>query len=156
MVSKRIIPLITFLVLTIALSAAVACSSAGGSKTASAPTRTSPVPAAKATTTGPHATVDPKSVPPGNQIVVEGSGWPALSAVTIEAEDNPNNGPPYAKVTTDNAGAFTTHFRMEFTPDGSALKTGRFWLVAKGATATVEIPFQIDTARPVKNPGDGG
>ena len=158
MVSKRIARLASLFAVSIALIALVACGGSKSTKSTSTSSSSSSAsaPAAQPTKTGPQASVDPKSVPPGNQIVVSGSGWPALSQVSIEAEDNPNNGKPYAQVTTDSSGAFTTHFRMEFTPDGTPLKTGRFWLLAKGANTTVEIPFQIDTARPVKNPGDGG
>jgi hypothetical protein len=99
--------------------------------------------------------VDPRSGPPGTQVTVSGSGWAPRSPITVAAASS-SSPQPYASVTTTDDGSFTARFRLEKTPDGSDLKIGRFDLVARAAGTEVTLPFQIEVARPVRNPGDGG
>jgi hypothetical protein len=142
------------IVLSVALSIAIACSSGGNSKAV----RPTPGPATALPTrgSGPQASIDPKSAPPGTEVAILGTGWPALSPILITAAENPTNAPPYAQLTTDKDGSFVARFRLEKAPDGTALQVGRFNLLAHGTTASVTIAFQVETARPVRNPGDGG
>jgi hypothetical protein len=64
--------------------------------------------------------------------------------------------PPYATVVTDGSGGFTAHFRLETTADGGELKVGRYDLIARTSTTQVDIPFLVETRRPIRNPGPGG
>ena len=152
MVVKRLVCL--GILLSAALSIATACSSGGNSQAV----RPTPRPATAGPTAGPgpQASIDPKSAPPGTEVAILGTGWPALSPVSITAAENPTNAAPYAQLTTDKDGSFVARFRLEKALDGTALKVGRFNLVARGSSASVTIPFQVETARPVRNPGDGG
>jgi hypothetical protein len=63
---------------------------------------------------------------------------------------------PYATTTTDQAGAFSVRFRLETTPDGQALEVGRFDLIVRSASAEVDVPFVVETRRPIQNQGPGG
>ena len=149
MVIKRIIPLS---LLSVVLVLLVACSS---NSKADRPT---PRPATAVPTrgSGPQATIDPRSAPAGTEVAILGTGWPALSPVLITSAENPTNAAPYAQLTADKDGSFVARFRLEKAPDGTTLKVGRFNLIARGASISVTIPFQVETARPVRNPGDGG
>ena len=108
-------------------------------------------------TSGPTAVVDPRSGPPGSELTVTGSGWP--SGILVDLTGSVAAGvkaPPYATVLTDGSGGFVAHFRLETAPDGAELKVGRFDLVARSASAQVDIPFLVETRRPIRNPGPGG
>ena len=121
-----------------------------GNSGASAPART-PV----ATASGPSATLSPRNGPPGTEVTVSGSGWPAGATITVEA-DTPASSVPYSTVTASAEGAFTVQFRLEKQPNGADLQTGRFNLIARSSSAQVVLPFQVDSRRPVQGPGPGG
>jgi hypothetical protein len=74
----------------------------------------------------------------------------------ITAAQNPTNAAPYAQLTTSADGTFEARFRLERAPDGTALKVGRFDLVARSTNGQVLIPFQVESPRPIRDPGDGG
>jgi hypothetical protein len=108
-------------------------------------------------TSGPSAIVEPKSGPPGSEITVTGAGWP--SGVLVDLTGTVPTGvkaPPYATVVTDGSGGFVAHFRLEKTADGSDLAVGRYDLIARAASVQVDIPFLVETRRPIRNPGPGG
>jgi hypothetical protein len=63
---------------------------------------------------------------------------------------------PYATTTTDQSGAFSVRFRLEETPEGNDLQVGRFDLIVRSASAEVDIPFVVETRRPIQNNGPGG
>ena len=135
----------------------LACSSGGGDKGAtSQPTASRPSTQSTAARSGPRAVIDPRSGPPGTQVTVTGTGWPAGAPVMVTAAQNPTNAAPYAQLTANNDGIFTAKFRIEKAPDGTDLKIGRFDLVARSTAAQVIVPFQVEVPRPVRNPGDGG
>jgi hypothetical protein len=62
---------------------------------------------------------------------------------------------PYATTTTDQSGAFSVRFRLEKTPDGDDLQVGRFDFIVRSASAEVDIPFLVETPRPIQNNGPG-
>jgi hypothetical protein len=106
---------------------------------------------------GPVASVDPKSGPPGSEVTVTGSGWP--SGVLVDVTGRAPAGvkaPPYTTVVTDGSGGFVAHFRLEKTADGSELAVGRYDLIARTSSVQVDIPFLVETRRPIRNPGPGG
>jgi hypothetical protein len=74
----------------------------------------------------------------------------------VTAAENPTNAAPFAQLTTGADGSFVARFRLERAPDGAALKVGRFDLIARSTNGQVTVPFQVEVARPVRNPGDGG
>lgn len=152
MVVSRLVSL--GIILCIAVFVATGCSSGGESRTVRPTPR--PTTAVPTRGSGPQASIDPRSAPPGTEVAILGTGWPALSPILITAAENPTNAPPYAQLTTDKDGSFVARFRLEKAPDGTALKVGRFNLIARGSTAAITIPFQVETPRPVRNPGDGG
>jgi hypothetical protein len=90
-------------------------------------------------------------------VTVTGSGWPA--GITIDLTGQVPAGvqaSPYATVVTDGSGGFVARFRLEKTPDGNELEAGRFDLIARAPSVQVGIPFQVETRRPIRNPGPGG
>ena len=149
----RRIALLVFAGLTVV---AAACS--GGSSSPSSPTtqpRVTTAPARPAS--GPSASVEPRSGPPGSELTVTGSGWP--SGVLIDVTGTVATGvkaPPYATVVTDGSGGFVARFRLEKTPDGKELQVGRYDLIARSATTQVDIPFLVESRRPIFGPGPGG
>jgi hypothetical protein len=130
----------------------------GGGDDDAAPTATAQ-PAATATreVIGPTARVDPRSGPPGTEVTVTGTGWAVGEQIDVtgtlprgvEAE-------PYASATADKAGEFTVTFRLEMTPDGTELNTGAYALIARSDTTRVQIPFLVETRRPIQGGGPGG
>jgi hypothetical protein len=107
--------------------------------------------------TGPTAAVEPRSGPPGSEITITGSGWPAGILIDVTgAVPAGVKAPPFATVVTDGSGGFTAHFRLETTADGAELKVGRYDLIARSSSAQVDIPFLVETRRPIRNPGPGG
>jgi hypothetical protein len=111
--------------------------------------------AAESSPSGPSATVDPRNGPPGTELTVTGSGWPARATVTLIGE-GAATGAPYATVMTNDNGVFTTRFRLEKQPNGADLQIGRFNLVARSGATDIVLPFQVDSRRPVQAPGPGG
>lgn len=144
-----------FLLSLIAL-VAFAAGCGGGEKTTSSRSA-SPQPTNTARpTSGPSASIDPRSGPAGTQVTVNGSGWAPRAAITVTAASSATSARPYASVTASDDGSFSARFRLEKGPDGSDLKVGRFDIVARAGGAEVTLPFQVEVARPVRNPGDGG
>jgi hypothetical protein len=146
----------TLLLLGPVLLLLIACSSDSSSPSGQAtqPPRDN---AASTRVAGPNASIEPRSGPPGTQVTVNGSGWPA--GVTVDLTDSSSPGvssAPFASVTTDSTGSFTAGFRLERAADGSELRVGRFDVVARSASTSVTVPFQVETRRPVTGPGPGG
>lgn len=134
------------LALLVALVASCGGSSGGGS--------TATLPAPTATRTGPTVSVNPRSGPPGTEITISGSGWPAGVVVTLTGERP--DAEAYTTVLTDQSGSFRKSFFIEKKPDGSSLETGRFDLIAVTGSTRVQIPFLVEVRRPVPGPGPGG
>jgi hypothetical protein len=59
-------------------------------------------------------------------------------------------------VTTDGSGSFVARFRLERKADGSELQTGRYDIIARAANVQVDVPFLVETRRPITGPGPGG
>lgn len=105
---------------------------------------------------GPTASVEPRSGPPGGFVTVSGASWPAGVLVDVTGILPPGTkADPYATTTTDQSGAFSVRFRLEKTPDGADLQVGRFDLIVRSASAEVDIPFVVETKRPIQNNGPG-
>jgi hypothetical protein len=106
---------------------------------------------------GPNASIEPRSGPPGTQVTVNGTGWPPGVTVDLTDSSSPTvSSAPFASATTDSTGSFTAGFRLERAADGSELRVGRFDVVARSASTSVSVPFQVETRRPVTGPGPGG
>lgn len=135
----------------------IACGGDDGSKTGAPAERPDATAAPTSAVEGPTASVQPRSGPPGSEITVSGSGWAPGVVVDLTGQV-PAGGSfePYETALTDQAGNFTASFRLEKTPDGDDLEVGRFDLVARSATAEVDIPFLVETRRPIQNSGPGG
>jgi len=125
--------------------------------TSSSPSTAQTQPTARAQTaqrsSGPSARLDPEAGPPGTEVTVSGSGWTANAEVIVIG---PVRGDPYVTTRATPDGSFTAKFRLEKQPDGSELHTGRFQLIARSGATEVQIPFLVETSRPVRRPGDGG
>lgn len=106
-----------------------------------------------ARTNGPSARVAPSSGPPGTELTVSGSGWPAGVEVVLTA---PASAQAYARVTAGADGSFTARFRLEKGPNGASLETGRLDLVARSAGVEVAFSFLVETPRPVGGGGSSG
>jgi hypothetical protein len=137
----------------------VAC---GGDDNSNAQGTSGPLPPARTaapanTPSGPRAIVEPHSGPPGTQVTVRGSGWAPGELVDVTGELSPGaSAAPYETVVSDADGTFTASFRLERTPDGVDLMTGRYDLIARSVTTQVTIPFQVESRRPVGNSGPSG
>ena len=108
---------------------------------------------------GPTASVDPRSGPPGIQLTVTGSGWPARASVTLTGETAPGKtARPYANLDAEADGSFTAKFRLEKTAAGDDLQVGRYDLIARSGSDEVHIPFLVEVRRPIGGggPGPGG
>ena len=114
-------------------------------------------PEATSTPSGPRAVVEPDSGPPGTEITVRGSGWEPGVLIDLTGELAPGaTAAPYETVLTGQDGSFTASFRLESTPDGTALDTGRYNLIARTPGSEVTIPFLVQTRRPVGSSAPGG
>jgi hypothetical protein len=103
---------------------------------------------------GPTAIVEPRSGPPGGFVTVSGASWPPGVLIDVTGVLPAGSAAdPYATTTTDQAGRFSVRFRLEKTPDGGDLKVGRFDLIVRSASAEVDIPFLVETRRPIQNNG---
>jgi hypothetical protein len=141
------------------LALTLACGGDGASSGSPGASSTQPRPTAAPAraVSGPSAVVEPRSGPPGSEVTVTGSGWPSGVQVDLTGVvPAGSKATPYATVLTDGSGAFVAHFRLEKTPDGNELQVGRFDLIARSASAEVDIPFLVETRRPIRNPGPGG
>jgi hypothetical protein len=106
---------------------------------------------------GPQAVVEPRSGPPGTEITVTGTGWEPGVLVDITGRLDPGvTADPYETVLTDAQGAFSVRFRLESTPDGIDLHTGRYDLIARSAASQVQVPFLVEVRRPISGPAPGG
>jgi len=117
-----------------------------------------PEPSARPTrvTSGPTAIVEPRSGPPGDFVTVSGAAWPPGVLIDVTGIlPAGTKADPYATTTTDQSGAFSVRFRLEKTPDGEDLQVGRFDLIVRSASAEVDIPFVVETRRPIQNNGPG-
>lgn len=115
---------------------------------------TSGGPAATATRGANSVSVSPKSGPPGTLVTVNGSGWaPGIEVVITGVAPGQA---PYTTAITDRTGGFRASFFLEKKPDGSALETGRFDIVASAGNVNVTIPYIVEVRRPVPGPGPGG
>ena len=130
----------------------VACSgdSEGSSTTTTTRTNTATPRAAD----GPTTTLNPKSGPPGIDVTASGSGWPA--GVEVAITGGTAGAKPYATAITDRSGSFTAKFFLEKKPDGSALETGRFDIIASSGNTVVTVPYVVEVRRPTGGPGPGG
>jgi hypothetical protein len=113
-----------------------------------------PAGASNPVASGPTATLSPRNGPPGTEVTISGSGWPAAATVTVVGESS--SGAPYSTVTTNDQGGFTVQFRLEKQPNGADLQIGRFNLIARSGPTEIVLPFQVDSRRPVQGPGPGG
>jgi hypothetical protein len=120
---------------------------------------TAPLRATAAPTQAPEgvqAQVEPRHGPPGIQITVSGSGWPANVALQVTGFSGRRPDPaaePYESTMTNADGTFSVTFRLEKKPDGSDLETGGFTLVVQTAEQSAEVPFLIESRRPIQNQG---
>jgi len=130
---------------------AAACG--GGSKNASTTTRPSAT-ATRSAGAGPSTTLNPKSGPPGIDVTATGQGWPAGVEVTITGGTPGSK--PYTTAITDRSGSFSARFFLEKKPDGSALETGRFDIIASSGDTVVTVPYVVEVRRPTSGPGSGG
>jgi hypothetical protein len=113
--------------------------------------------AATRTPAGPQAVVEPKSGPPGTEVTVRGTGWEPGVLIDLTGELAPGaTADPYETVLTGQDGSFSASFRLEKTPDGTALTTGRYNLIARTTSSQVTIPFLVETRRPVGASGPQG
>lgn len=109
------------------------------------------------TPTGPYILVEPRSGPPGTSVTVRGSGWVPAERIDVTGMLAPGSeAAPYDSVTADEAGRFTVRFRLEETPEGADLRTGRFDLIARSASGEASAPFLVETRRPITGDGPGG
>ena len=113
--------------------------------------------AATSTPTGPRVIVEPNSGPPGTEVTVRGSGWEPGVLIDLTGELAPGTtADPYETVLSGADGSFIARFRLEATPDGDALSTGRYNLIAHSSSIEVTIPFLVETRRPVGSSGPSG
>jgi hypothetical protein len=143
--------------LSLALAAFLTAGCGDGNQDVS-PTTAAPISAsATSTPAGPQAIVEPRSGPPGTEITVRGSGWDPGVLIDLTAELTPGTAAePYETVLSGQDGSFTARFRLEATPDGTALETGRYNLIARSTGGQVTIPFLVETRRPVGSSGPSG
>lgn len=148
---------IAFLLCAALAALLIACG--GGDNSPSAGNQLLPQPTARPTraVSGPTASVDPRSAPPGSLITVSGASWPPGVLVDVTG-DMPagTKADPYATTTTNQAGGFSVTFRLEKTPDGNDLQVGRYDLIVRSASNVVDVPFLVESKRPIFGPGPGG
>ena len=141
---------ITFLTSVIVTLLLLGCGGSSG-PAATATLRPTAVRPATPTPTGPQASIDPKAGPPGTEVTVSGSGWPANATVNLQERiSTVQYSTPFKTVTTDAQGGFSVQFRLEKAPEGgTTLPVGLLDLVAKLDTTIVEIPYEVQTRRPI-------
>jgi hypothetical protein len=148
-----------FLVLLSGLVALLLAGCGGSSNSSSPASRSDASPIRSGpTSTGPTAMIDPRMGPPGTQVVVSGTNWPAGSSVVITGETAAGQNPVlFSTVQADRAGAFSASFRLEKTAGGDDLKVGPYQLVVRAASGVeTRVSFQVQTARPVPPTPGGG
>ena len=133
------------------VSLLAACSSGGNSSsTTTRPSATS----TRSAGAGPSISLNPKSGPPGIDVTASGEGWPA--GVEVSITGGVPGSKPYATAITDRSGSFSARFFLERQPDGSALVTGRFDIIASAGETVVTTPYVVAVPRPTGGPGSGG
>ena len=148
----RLAILLGFLMVLIA-----ACSSGDDTPSDTVPTNTRAERASTSTPVGPRVVVEPSSGPPGTEVTVRGSGWEPGVLIDVTGElPAGSSAAPYETVVSKADGSFTASFRLERTPDGSALSTGRYTLIARSPNGQIAVPFLVETRRPVGSTGPSG
>ena len=148
----------TAFLLTVLALFVMACGGGSDDSPAGTPTRTPSSTASPANTpSGPRADVSPNSGPPGVEVTITGSGWEPGVLIDLTGQLAPGtSADPYDTVMTAADGSFTARFRLETAPDGSALDTGRYNLIARSPANQVTIPFLVETRRPISGSGPAG
>ena len=147
----------TLLLSMVALLSGLFVLACGGDDNGARRTATPRPPAVYTSATGQSASVDPSSGPPGIEVMITGTGWPARASLIIVGDVAAvATTKPYASVTTGADGTFVTRFIFEAAPDSSELKAGRFTFIARSGLTDVELPFQIESRRPVITGPTGG
>jgi hypothetical protein len=101
--------------------------------------------------------VEPREGPPGTRVTITGTGWNANENIDILGAVARGETPPtYGNVRADSSGGFTYTFRLETGAGGAALAPGRFDIIVKSAANEVDLPFLVETRRPVAGGGPGG
>ncbi len=100
--------------------------------------------------------ITPTSGPPGTEVTITGTNWPPGLPITITTLNAGPNDKPYAQVNATNDGTFKATFRLEKTPAGDDLTPGRLDLNVASLKGATSVPFQVESPRPVKQPGSGG
>ena len=150
---RRIGFLLTAVVLAMV---AVACGG-GDTTTQSDPTSRPRTSATEPQTSGPRAAIEPREGPPGTRVTVSGSGWKPNETIDLLGGVARGETPPtYGTVTADSSGAFSFSFRLETGAGGTTLQPGRFDLIVKSTANEVDVPFLVETRRPVGSNGPGG
>lgn len=137
----------------------VACGGNDADDTPSATATRSPAPRATeaATPAGARITVEPDSGPPGTEVTVRGTGWEPGVLIDVTGElPRGTTADPFESVVSNADGTFTARFRLETAPDGSALSTGRYTLIARSPSNQATVPFLVETRRPVGSSGPSG
>ncbi|HEX5140180.1 MAG TPA: hypothetical protein VFX19_04510 [Dehalococcoidia bacterium] len=144
-----------FLVSCLFALVAVACGGGGGGSPAQTSVKPTATPAR--VSIGPRAEIEPNSGPPGTEVIITGTGWTPNAHIDLMADvARGETSPSYGSITTDAQGGFTYSFRLEKGIDGNTLPVGRFDLIAKSGDDQVDIPFLVETRRPVPSNGPGG
>jgi len=152
---RRIGFLLTAVVLALV---AVACGGGDGDTTTlSNPSSRPSTSATERPTSGPRAVIEPREGPPGTRVTVSGSGWKPNETIDLLGGVARGETPPtYGTVTADSSGAFSFSFRLETGAGGTTLQPGRFDLIVKSTANEVDVPFLVETRRPVGSNGPGG
>lgn len=148
---------IGFLLTVVVAIVAVACGGGDKGTTGDSPTSRPNTPATQRPGSGPQAAIEPREGPPGTRVTITGTGWKANEAIDILGAVARGEAPPnYGSVTADSAGGFTFSFRLETGAGGAALQPGRFDVIVKSAGDEVDLPFLVESRRPVGGGGPGG
>ena len=144
-----------FLVFAALAALLIACSGGGDSSPQTQQAESTARPTREST--GPTASVEPRSGPPGSEITVSGASW--SPGITIDVTGRLSAGvsaDPFATTTTDQDGNFSVTFRLEKTPDGNDLDVGGYTLIVRHENTQVGVPFLVETRRPVQDGGPSG
>ncbi len=153
--------MVTRIILLLGVFAALFAVACGGNDTPSTDSTATRAPSISAAATntpeGAYVIVEPKAGPPGTEVTVTGSGWEPGALIDVTGALEPGaTGDPYKTVTSAADGSFTARFRLEATPDGTTLSTGRYDLIARSASTQVTIPFIVETRHPITGSGPTG
>ncbi len=136
---------------------AVACGGGGNDTSTQARPTSRPSTTATQRPAGPQAAIEPKEGPPGTRVTVTGSGWNPNEPIDLLGAVARGETPPsYGTITADATGGFSFSFRLETGAGGAALQPGRFDVIVKSAAGEVDIPFLVESRRPIGSNGPGG